>query len=359
MKKKIVTLLKMLALSFALIAVYRVVDDRDSGKENEDASASLYGDGAYTTYDFAMGTSVCISIFDKDETAGECSRALFEKIKELDENVISWRSQDSELYRLNNDYVPGERYNVSDVLAQALQEAYQICKDSEGALDITIRPLAQVWNIEEADSQSFQIPDTLKIEDAMKHVGYENVSLSDNDVIIGKPDVIIDLGAVGKGYALDIVREELKKSRPDGAMVSVGGSVLVYGKKSDSSDWKIGIRDPRGNIDDMIGYLSFPAGSDICISTSGDYEKFFMVDGMRYHHILSRETGYPADTGLSSVTVVCENGLYSDALSTTCFILGYERSLPLLEKYDAGAVFIDKNNKITITDGLKSAFYEE
>lgn len=360
MKKKVVILLKMLALSMVLILAYRIGDESRSDKEQKLTSDALYAEGAYTIYDFAMGTSVCVSIYDDSGKTEEYSTKVIEEIKDIDESVISWRSPDSELYVLNHSYQPQEKYNLSDSLYPALDEALQICYDSGGALDVTIRPLAQVWNIEEADSETFTVPDENAIKEALEHVGYESVSLSEaeNTVTIGEPGIVIDLGAVGKGYALDVAKEYLDEWNVDGAVVSVGGSILVYGEKNDGSDWKIGIRNPIGAQDDMIGYLSFPPGTNTCVSTSGDYEKFFIVDGVRYHHILSRETGYPADAGLSSVTVVCANGLYSDALSTACFVLGYEKSLPLLEKYQAEAVFIDKDNHITVTGGLEAVFYE-
>lgn len=359
MKKKMVTLLKMIALSIVLILVYRIASENLSGKGQDSVSSdALYTKGAYTFYDFAMGTSVRASVYDDSGKAEEYSAGLMDVIKTLDEEIVSWRTAGSELYTLNHNYQPEEIYHVSDVLYQALDESLQICHDSDGALDITIRPLAQVWNIEGADSESFTVPDENAIKDALEDVGYESIQLSENGVIIGTGDRTIDLGATGKGYALDMVRDYLQEQVVDGAIVSVGGSILVYGEKNDGTDWKIGIRNPKGSQDDMIGYLSFPPKTNICISTSGDYEKFFMVDGVRYHHILSRKTGYPADAGLSSVTVVCANGLYSDALSTACFVLGYEKSLPILEKYEAEAVFIDKNNHITVTPGLESVFCE-
>lgn len=360
MKKKIVILLKMLALSLVLILAYRIGNERRQDKEQKAASDALYTEGAYTIYDFAMGTSVCVSIYGDTDKSEEYGAELIAQIQDVDEAVLSWRNPDSELYALNHGYQPGEKYNISDSLYPALDEAFQVCRDSGGTLDVTIRPLAQVWNIEEADSGTFTVPDERAIEEALEHVGYESVTLSEAEstVTIGESGRVIDLGAVGKGYALDVAKEYLDEWNVDGAVISVGGSILVYGEKNDGSDWKIGIRNPKGNQDDMIGCLSFPSGTNICVSTSGDYEKYFIVDGVRYHHILSRETGYPADAGLSSVTVVCANGLYSDALSTACFVLGYEKSLPLLEKYQAEAVFIDKDNHITVTEGLETVFYE-
>ena len=129
---------------------------------------------------------------------------------------------------------------------------------------------------------------------------------------------------------------------------------MVYGSKENHIPWNIAIRDPFGEAGDVFGVLKL---QDSCvISTSGDYEKNFEQDGVMYHHIFDPETGYPADSGLASVTVVCENGLISDGLSTACFVLGIEKSEKVLEQYDAEAVFIRKDGSFEVTDGLQEYF---
>lgn len=363
----------MLLLAVTLIFFYQFF--RDGGEERKGSDSGILNmDGSYTSYDFAMGTSVSVSTYYEGETqdSGGSESALWDDrhaqehhtdivqiVQTLDSDVISWRSETSELYGLNENYTQQKPYALSSDLYEALSQAYNICGDSAGALDITIRPLAKLWNIEEADRESFAVPADEEIERVLADVGYEKVTLSpEHTVTLSQPDMILDLGAVGKGYALDKVRDYLDVHEAAGAVVSVGGSVLVYGGKNDGSDWRVGIRNPAGDMEQMIGYLLFPAGTTVCVSTSGDYEKYVMSNGIRYHHILDRSTGCPAESGLSSVTVVCENGLYSDALSTACFVLGYDRSLALLAKYDAEAVFIDRENRITVTAGLKSVFYE-
>ncbi|MBQ9279072.1 MAG: FAD:protein FMN transferase, partial [Lachnospiraceae bacterium] len=184
----------------------------------------------------------------------------------------------------------------------------------------------------------------------------------DNYVVFDKEGMMLDLGATGKGYALDVAYEMLTEHNISGAMVSVGGSILIYGTKDsykkEDNTWKVGIRDPKGSQEDLIGYLEYPCeeGFSRYISTSGSYEKYIEKDGVRYHHIYDSKTGYPASSGLASVTVVCDNGLKSDGLSTACFVLGYEKSKELLRHYNAEAVFIDEDNNVTVTDGLKDIY---
>ncbi len=356
-----INLLKMVILAVGLVCLYEAMEDGQPKFHGVDDQVTVSGDNVNTIYDFAMGTSVSVSTYGGAVSDG---RQIADSIKYLDEKIISWRETDSELFELNSSYEKGIYYEISNVLYTAIFEGFNICKDSGGALDITIRPLADVWNIEGTGISDFVVPDEDCIENALENVGYENIMLiSDNElnnnINISKDNLVIDLGALGKGYALDYVKPLLDSSEITGAVICVGGSVMVYGSKTDGSRFKIGVRNPKGDMDDMIGYLELPAGSTMCISTSGDYEKYIMHDGKKYHHILDRNTGYPADSGLSAVTVVCQNGLYSDALSTACFVLGYEKALELLDKYDAQAVFIDKDNKITITDGLSDVFVED
>lgn len=347
--KKTASVFGMLLLTVILIGLYQ------RGRLHGDSGDGLQVTDGQTVYSFAMGTSVSVSLYG---APGGEEEKLAQAVKNLDEQEISWRQEGSTLYRLNHSYTAGQETMISDTLYVALTQAYNICRDSEGALDITIRPLANLWNIESATAEDFVIPDESQITTALAKTGYESVTIGeDKSVTLAKPGMILDLGAVGKGFALDVVQQILKEDGVRGATISVGGSVLVYGEKKEGSAFRVGIRNPQGDAEDMIGYLEFASDTNTCISTSGDYEKYIEKDGTRYHHILDRKTGYPAESGLSSVTVVCQNGLYSDALSTACYVLGYERALMLLKKYKAEAVFIDSNNQITVTDGLKDQFY--
>lgn len=346
--KKLKLVIFMLVVAGALIGIYQGIL-----KKQEDAA---YNAGQpETSYSFAMGTSISMTLYGAQE---QTYADLEAEVKRLDTEVISWRREDSALYRLNHSYTAGEPYAPEAELYTALLQAYKVCADSGGALDITLRPLAELWNIEAAEETEFRVPEEPAIRDALAKTGYEQLAFDEAErtITIAQPDMLLDLGAVGKGFALDVLEQKLKELGVSGATVSVGGSVLIYGTKEDGGAFRVGIRNPKGAMDEMIGYLTFPAGSKLCISTSGDYEKYREQDGIRYSHILDRESGYPADAGLSSVTVVCESGIYSDALSTACFVLGAKRAAPLLEAYGAEAVFIDKEGNITVTEGLSEQF---
>lgn len=232
-----------------------------------------------------------------------------------------------------------------------LENVLDLARKSSGAFDPTLGRVSQLWNLE---SDNPYIPSKSELTELLLETGWEKISLSDGEVFL-KDSVQIDLGAVGKGIGCDEARKMLEEADADAAVVSVGGSILTYGKKPDGKSWKIGIANPR--TEDGESYLGSLTIDGTCsISTSGDYEKYVIEDGVRYHHILDPKTGYPAESGLISVTIVCEKGWLSDGMSTACFVLGYEDSLPLLETYQAEAVFVTEDKEVIVTDGLKDMF---
>ena len=359
MHRKIIDFLKMLILAIGLILLFVVYKKSDSNRG---------GDYVYqTVYDFAMGTSVQVNIYGNKDKSFKPENVV-DEIKELDEKLISWRSKDSELYKLNHEYKVGEPYYISQELMKPLMDSDILSHDSFGALDLTIRPIAKLWNIEEATAENFTVPTDKQIKEALKYVDYDAIDVvmyeDDNYIVFDKEGMMLDLGSTGKGYALDVAYENLVEHNISGAMVSVGGSILIYGEKTGSGTenetWKVGIRNPKGSQDDMLGYLEYPCekGLKRFISTSGSYEKYIDKDGIRYHHIFDSSTGYPSSSGLAGVTVVCDNGLKSDGLSTACFVLGYEKSLDLLKYCNAEAIFIDEDNSVKVTEGLKDIYID-
>ena len=251
------------------------------------------------------------------------------------EKIISRKLETSAVSLLNKN---GTVQNA--VCAEIIEKCRKISELSGGAFDLTIGPLSSLWNFDE-DVQT--VPDKEKIQKALALVDYRKVQTDSKSVSLAKGQSV-DLGAVGKGAACDAAKAYLEKSGVKGAVVSVGGSILAFGKRNKAGDkWRVAVRHPRKE-NAYIGVINLSEGF---VSTSGDYEKYFEKDGIRYHHILNANTGYPADSGLSSVTVVCGSGLLSDALSTACFILGEEKSKPLLDEYSAAAVFVDKQLNVS------------
>lgn len=288
----------------------------------------------------AMGTVVTVKLFgfgakndlDKIET----------EINGLENSVLSWRKEGSDVYRINKG--SGAQVSVSPDTVKIIGQCIDISDDCGGVFDITIGNVTKLWDFG-GDNQ--RLPSDDEIKTALGSVGYKNVSISGNAVQIKKGQSL-DLGAVGKGFVCDKIKELLDKGRTKSAVVSVGGSLLIYGNRT----FSVGIINPDNDKQSM-GTLKL---KDTCVSTSGNYEKYFEQDGKRYHHILNATTGYPATSEFKSVTVVCESGLISDALSTVCYIAGYRKSVEILKKFDAEAVFIFNNNAVRVTDGLSGKF---
>lgn len=288
----------------------------------------------------AMGTVVTVKLFgfgakndlDKIET----------EINGLENSVLSWRKEGSDVYRINKG--SGTQVSVSPDTVKIIGQCIDISDDCGGVFDITIGNVTKLWDF---GGNNQRLPSDDEIKTALGSVGYKNVSISGNAVQIKKGQSL-DLGAVGKGFVCDKIKELLDKGRTKSAVVSVGGSLLIYGNRT----FSVGIVNPDNDKQSM-GTLKL---KDTCVSTSGNYEKYFEQDGKRYHHILNAKTGYPATSEFKSVTVVCESGLISDALSTVCYIAGYRKSIEILKKFDAEAVFIFNNNTVRVTDGLSGKF---
>ncbi len=283
----------------------------------------------------AMNTTVSI------ELTGVKSNNALTKIKQeilrLDEKLLSRTNRNSEIYAVNNG-----KTEVSDELAKILKDLKQLEKDSSGAFCVGVAQLTDLWGI---GTDSARVPDEKEISAAIENCSDWQI---DGTTVYLPENVRLDLGAVGKGIACDYAYDILSSFDCNESVVAVGGSVLLYDTDPKTS-FKVGIRDPLGQANEYCAVID--AAPD-CVSTSGNYERFFEDEnGNRYHHIFDPSTGYPADSGLLSVTVITQNGMVSDALSTACFVLGIEKSLPLLEKYNAEAVFITTDKKIITTYG--------
>ena len=302
-------------------------------------------DDTETMTTYAMGSIVQQTVYGAQAEAAES--AASSAITAL-ENRISWRVEGSEINELNQAAGKTD-VTLSQETVDLLEQLLDISKESGGAFDITIAPLGLLWNFDTDPT----LPSDEDIRYFKQFVGYENLILDTgtNKAHLSNEKNAVDLGAAGKGAACDVAYDAYKEAGVEAGIIAVGGSVGLYGTKPDDSLWNIAVRDPD-NVG-TLGTLSLESGF---ISTSGSYEKCFEENGVLYHHLLDPQTGYPADSGLVSVTVVSDSGASSDALSTACFVLGYEKSLPLLEHYNAQAVFIDTNHQIYVTEGLRDAF---
>ena len=258
---------------------------------------------------FAMNTYMTFTAYGEDaqaalQEAEECIQQV--------EGLWSVTDEDSEIYQANHS--GGQPVTVSEETAEIISFALEMAQRTGGALDPTIYPVLTAWGF---TTDSKQVPSQQQIAQLLEQVGYDRIQLNGTELTV--PDGMeLDLGAVGKGYTADLVTEILRRHGVTSALISLGGNIRAIGSRPDGSDWRLGIRAPweSGNL----GVLTV---SDAAVVTSGGYENYFDDEqGNIYWHILDPSTGYPADSGLQSVTIVGREGKMCDALSTALFVMG-------------------------------------
>ena len=300
---------------------------------------------ADTTF-FSMDTVITLRL--PQDTASNVKNACIDEVQRLDA-LFSRTAPDSMTARFHHAETSLE---VSDEYRTVLEKALSVSAATGGAFDPTLAPLTELWNI---TGEAPEIPSSAAVEAALAETGFERLSVDGNTVTKAFPALSLDLGGCAKGYACEqAVRLLLNDGVPYG-IVSFGGNIGVFGEKPDGKPWRVGVRDPD-SADGVAGYLSMESGF---LSISGDYERYFEQDGVRYHHIFDRETGYPARSGIRSAAVWAEDGCIADALSTAVFVMGWEKTLSLYESgtFSFEALLYCGDGTTHLTPGL-SARYE-
>ncbi len=303
----------------------------------------------YENEDFAMGTVVTQRIYDKN--AEEISKKVMDRIRKIEDDMTINKSG-GEIDKLNA-YAGIDFVELNEDAIYVLEKAMGFSKISNGAFDAMIGPLVKEWDVFSDDPS---VPSVKRIDDLLSLVNYEDITIDKNlsKAKLEKKSQVVDLGGIAKGYAGDKAIELYMEHKVKSAFISIGGNIVLLGSKPDGSLWKVGVRNPRGPEGSYIGVIS---AKDKAIVSSGDYQRYFEKDGVRYHHIIDPRTGYPADSGLIGTTIISELSIDADALSTATFVLGLEKGMELIEKLEGvEAVFITNEKKIYITKGLSNAF---
>ncbi len=279
-----------------------------------------------------------------DESVIDDAFALIESY----ERLLSIHIEDSDLDRLaeNAGVTP---VTVDPFTYDILKTSVEYSQLSGGMFDVTAGPLIDLWAI---DPPNGHIPTSEELDTVLPLIGYNRIIFYDNNqVMLADKGMVANLGAIAKGAITDEVKRFLMENGATSALINAGGNVLPVGTKPDGSAFSVGVQKPE---DARGAYLLALESGDKAVVSSGDYERYFEVDGQRYHHILNPFTGYPVDTNISQITIVTDDGITADALSTTVLLLGITDGLALIESLDnAEAVFITKDNQIYITEGLR------
>ena len=270
------------------------------------------------------------------------------------EKKLSKTIEGSDIYNIN--HAGGKAVKVSEETLEVVQKGIKYGELSEGAFDITIGKVTDLWNFQEMDDQGNhigEIPDENAVSDAVSHVNYKNIVIEEDSIRLLDPQSEIDLGGIAKGYIADKVAEYLESEGVTSAIVDLGGNIVVIGEKgkdintAEGTEFAVGIKDPQSENGGLLGlYMS----KDKTIVTSGTYERYFEIDGKRYHHVLDSKTGHPIDTDLLSVTIIGEKGSSADCdgISTSCLALGKEKGLALVKQIPGiEAIFVDKDGTVT------------
>ena len=323
-----------------------------SSKANTSQTADSDSQEPISATAIKLNTAVTVTIYDSKnkDLLTECMN-LCDKY----ENVFSRTASDSELYKLNHrTLTPVEgtenTYQVSDDLAELVSEGLDYSELSKGAFDIAIEPLTSLWDFTAEDPQ---VPKDSLIQAALPKCDYHNISVDKdkNEITLKTDDTAIELGAIAKGYIADRLKDYLVSQNVKSAIINLGGNVLCIGKKTDNSAFKIGIQKPFADRSETIAVMDI---RDKSVVSSGIYERCFEQDGTLYHHLLNPKTGYPYDNGLIAVTIISDQSVDGDALSTTCFALGLEDGMKLAESLDdVQAFFVTSDYEIHYTKDFR------
>lgn len=293
---------------------------------------------------FLMDTTVEIRAVG---TKGKAESAIEEAFQEIErvESLLSRYISTSDVSKINLH--AGEWTTVSEETLELIEQALDYSQLSHGSFDFTVGQLVTLWGF---GTNQYRVPTAAEIEKAVATVNYEQVEIDWENLSVRIPaESIIDLGGIAKGYAVDRAADVLRANNISSGLINAGGDILAIGVKPDGSSWRVGVQDPRMST----AILTVLPLQDMSIVTSGDYQRFFQEEGVRYHHILNPSTGYPA-ADLTSVTVVAESATVADALSTAVFILGAELGLALIEELDqVEVIIVDQSDNVTLSSGLQ------
>lgn len=303
-----------------------------------------HAEDEHTTSLFAMGTYMTLTAYG--DSAAEALALSEDRIKEL-ESLWSVTDENSDIYTINQS--GGIPTKVNKETAELLQFTLHMADQTGGAFDPTIFPAVTAWGFISGD---YRIPDKDELTDLLQHIGYENVSLQENTVTL-PAGMQLDLGAVGKGYTGDRISEVLREQGVTSALLDLGGNIQMIGRKPDDTKWRIGIQNPFGE-----GSLGVLESEEVAIVTSGNYERYFIgEDGQQYGHIIDPSTGYPAKSGLASVSIIAKEGRLCDALSTALYVMGLEKATEYWKENGGFEMLLVTDQKeIYLTEGIRDDF---
>ena len=289
----------------------------------------------------AMDTLMSLKVYGSADTCEQ----LQNKITELDSSLDA-TDEKSEIFRLNTE----KSAVVSKDTAALLSDSLALCDRLDGCFDLTVYPAVQAWGFTTGD---YRVPTDSELKALSDKIDYTAVTLSDDGRVSLPENVMLDLGAVAKGYAADVSRKILADSKAQAAVLNLGGTICLYGKKPDGSRFTVGIADPEN----PAGYFGYLSCDDTTVATSGGYERYFEHGGKRYIHILDPATAAPVDNGILSVTIVSDSGAFADAASTALFVMGLDKATQYCRSHlDFDCIILTDDKNLYLTEGVYDDF---
>ncbi len=298
---------------------------------------------------YSLGTIMTLIVYGKK--GEEAVEQAMKKIMSIDDEMSVFKDY-SEVSKINKN-AGGKLQIVSEDTYFVIKKAIEFCYLSQGAFDITIRPIVGLWGI---GSDKQRVPSKTEIDEKLKLINYKDVVLDEKNNAVGlkHKNQEIDLGGIAKGYAADQVKNIFLNKGIKSALINLGGNVFAMGKKLNGEPFKIGIQNPISLRGDSVGIISVMNKS---VVTSGNYERYFKVDGKKLQHIIDPRTGYPSESKIISATIISDLSIDGDGLSTGVYILGLNKALKLIQSLDGiEAIFITEDKKISVTAGMKDNF---
>lgn len=350
MRKKLLFSLITLGISFMVLTG---CTDSAKNTTNESTASTKILKDPYSDEQFLLGTYVRIRVYDEGKESA--LKPAFDRVKELGDK-ITINQKGSEIDEVN-EQAGIKPVKVSDDVYTLVKRAYEYSQDSQGGFDMAIGAITQLWRIGFDDARK---PSQEEIDQALKLVDYHKIELNDKEktVYLKEKGMIIDLGAIAKGYITDEVVKVLKKQGVTTAIVDLGGNVYVLGHspRGENQDWTVGIQDPNMARGSVLGSIK---ERNKTLVTSGIYERYLEVDGKKYHHLFDPKTGYPFDNDIASVTIITDKSIDGDGLSTAVFSMGVKKGLEYVESElnnGTEAIFVTKDDKVYVTDPIKDTF---
>lgn len=306
-------------------------------------------DSPYQETEFLLGTVVSISIYDSDKE--HVLGLVMDRVEEL-EYIISDEIDTTEVSEINQK-AGVEPVQVSDELYYLIEKSIEYGELSNGGFDITVGSLSNLWRIGFDDARK---PEQQEIDQVLPLIDQEKVQLNPDDqsVFLIEEDMLLDFGAIAKGYITDEIRLLLTEEGVTSAIIDLGGNIYVMGHRPTGDEWTVGIQNPFLARGEVVGRMD---ATDQSIVTSGIYERYIEVDGVQYHHLLDPKTGYPFDNEIAGVSIVSDDSIDGDALSTVVFAKGLDQGLDFIESFTgAEAIFVTKDREIILSSGLVDEF---